>query len=97
MQVPTSALPIGQEISTQDLVPEQLDADSLVITQNSVLALSHSELKKGAEALYESPLKGYIFVSNIDEVKSKVTLLVPLGGQLPPNIMIMGEFKWQSA
>ncbi|KAG4304045.1 hypothetical protein PORY_002568 [Pneumocystis oryctolagi] len=89
----SSALPIGHDISFQK--PQMIKINAFSILQNSVLAVSHANINDSMDVILESPVAGYIYVSDVDDNKKKLTILSPLPGKLPSPILIMGSFKWQ--
>ncbi|QSL64264.1 hypothetical protein MERGE_000420 [Pneumocystis wakefieldiae] len=89
----SSALPIGHDISLQKL--QMIKINVFSILQNSVLAVSHANINDSIDTILESPVAGYIYVSDVDDNKKKLTILSPLPGRLPSPVLIMGSFKWQ--
>ncbi|EMR11267.1 hypothetical protein PNEG_00297 [Pneumocystis murina B123] len=89
----SSALPIGHDISSQKL--QMIKINVFSILQNSVLAVSHANINDSIDTILESPVAGYIYVSDVDDNKKKLTILSPLPGKLPSSVLIMGSFKWQ--
>ncbi|CCJ28863.1 unnamed protein product [Pneumocystis jirovecii] len=89
----SSALPIGHDTPLQR--PKMIKIDAFSILQNSVLAVSHANANDPVDVILESPVAGYIYVSDVDDNKKTLTILSPLPGKLPSQILIMGSFKWQ--
>ncbi|KAG5439283.1 hypothetical protein PCANB_001582 [Pneumocystis canis] len=89
----SSALPIGHDVSSQK--PQMIKIEEFSILQNSILAVSHANINDSTNVILESPVAGYIYVSDVDDNKKKLTILSPLPGKLPSPILIMGAFKWQ--
>ncbi|KAG5439368.1 hypothetical protein PCK2_000817 [Pneumocystis canis] len=89
----SSALPIGHDVSSQK--PQMIKIEAFSILQNSILAVSHANINDSTNVILESPVAGYIYVSDVDDNKKKLTILSPLPGKLPGPILIMGSLKWQ--
>ncbi|KDE02495.1 hypothetical protein MVLG_06947 [Microbotryum lychnidis-dioicae p1A1 Lamole] len=99
-QAPDSALPIGfgRTVGDLDLVPLDLEASNV---QSSLLfrLLGIPQALEGSEEaeVVGRPVLGWVYVSAIDQVKKKMTLLSPLPGRLPRKTLILGSIDWQDA
>jgi polyribonucleotide 5'-hydroxyl-kinase len=81
------------------------------ILLHSVLAITHLSLpgthKDGETRIYtpeeesrlllQSNILGFVYISEVDDVKRKMVILSPTPGKLPPNFMLMGSLKWMDA
>jgi polyribonucleotide 5'-hydroxyl-kinase len=88
-RAPTSALPIGAERTVNPTrVVEVTPGPDLV---HCVLGVSHA---KTADVILESNLAGFLYVTDVNFEKKKITCLAPCPGPLPGKILIMGALKW---
>ena len=69
---------------------ERVTPSSLI--QNSLLAITTAAATDKPEVIRDSSVKGYIYVSDVDEAKKKMRLLAPQPGQTPPNAIVLGSF-----
>ncbi|RHZ59936.1 hypothetical protein Glove_360g62 [Diversispora epigaea] len=88
---PSSALPIGidRKVSETQLVKVEPD-DSI---RHSILALTSAN-SPDEQSLLETSIIGFIYVSEVDIVKQKMTILAPCPGRLPKQYLMMGSYKW---
>ena len=49
------------------------------------------------EILLKTNINGFIFVSEVDDKKRKLTILCPNPSRLPKTFMIMGGLKWMDS
>mmetsp|Transcript_13309 Transcript_13309/g.22894 ORF Transcript_13309/g.22894 Transcript_13309/m.22894 type:complete len:336 (+) Transcript_13309:365-1372(+) len=86
---PTSALPIGATslVDPTRLVEIQPSRDLV----HSVLAVSHAP---SPDFLLDSNIAGFIYVSDVDVEKQKITCVAPSPGPLPSRYLIAGSLKW---
>jgi polyribonucleotide 5'-hydroxyl-kinase len=72
-----------------------------------VLAVSHallpgqqgSEVKiytpeEESELILKSSVMGFVYISEVDEDKRRMTVLSPNPGKLPKTFLVMGSLKW---
>ncbi|OWM69762.1 protein CLP1 homolog [Punica granatum] len=88
-QAPHSALPIGAK-SVADplrLAPVNINRDLLHV----VLAVSFA---KEPEQIISSNVAGFIYVTDVDIQRKKITYLAPSPGDLPSKFLIMGTLTW---
>eukprot|EP00268_Persea_americana_P027260 TRINITY_DN26691_c0_g1_i3.p1 TRINITY_DN26691_c0_g1~~TRINITY_DN26691_c0_g1_i3.p1 ORF type:complete len:361 (+),score=80.05 TRINITY_DN26691_c0_g1_i3:246-1328(+) len=88
-QAPRSALPIGAEPAADPtrLVPVNINRDLLHL----VLAVSYA---KETEEIISSNVAGFIYVTDIDIQRKKITYLAPCPGELPSRYLIAGTLTW---
>ncbi|KAJ6793941.1 protein CLP1-like protein [Iris pallida] len=88
-QAPRSALPIGAEplADPTRLVSVNVNRDLL----HSVLAVSYA---KEPEQIISSNVAGFIYVTDIDIQRKKITYLAPCPGELPSKFLIVGTLTW---
>jgi len=91
---PSSALPIGidRKVSETQLVKVEPD-DSL---SHSIAAISASETSDEVQLL-EANILGFIYVTEVDTAKHKMTVLSPCPGRLPNQFLLVGSFKWMES
>lgn len=88
-QAPRSALPIGAEpvADPTRLVAVSINRDLL----HSVLAVSYA---KETDQIISSNVAGFIYVTDIDMQRKKITYLAPCPGELPSRLLIAGSLRW---
>ncbi|WVY92504.1 hypothetical protein V8G54_031592 [Vigna mungo] len=88
-QAPRSALPIGAEPAADPtrVVPVNINRDLLHL----VLAVSFA---KEPDEIISSNVAGFIYVTDIDIQRKKITYLAPSSGELPSKYLIMGSLTW---
>ncbi|EPX70695.1 mRNA cleavage and polyadenylation specificity factor complex subunit [Schizosaccharomyces octosporus yFS286] len=74
---------------------ERITTEAMTILQNSILAISSVSEDENETAIIDSCILGYVFVTDVDDVKNRMTLLSPVPDRLPSNALIMGTCKWQ--
>ncbi|KAL7232409.1 hypothetical protein ACSBR2_010434 [Camellia fascicularis] len=88
-QAPRSALPIGAEPAADPtrLVLVNINRDLLHL----VLAVSFA---KEPDQIISSNVAGFIYITDIDIQRKKITYLAPSAGELPSRFLIMGTLTW---
>ncbi|XP_010256382.1 PREDICTED: protein CLP1 homolog [Nelumbo nucifera] len=88
-QAPRSALPIGAEPAADPtrLVSVNINRDLLHL----VLAVSFA---KEPDQIISSNIAGFIYITDIDIQRKKVTYLAPSAGELPGKFLIVGSLTW---
>ncbi|GJY93161.1 protein CLP1 [Tanacetum coccineum] len=88
-QAPASALPIGAQpvADPMRLVPVNINRDLL----NLVLAVSFA---KEQDQILSSNIAGFIWITDVDIPRKKITYLAPSGGELPSKFLLMGSLTW---
>eukprot|EP00249_Psilotum_nudum_P004229 c17772_g1_i1 orf=166-1518(+) len=88
-QAPRSALPIGAEPTADPtrVVPVTISHDLV----HSVLAVSFA---KELEQILTSNVAGFIYVTDIDIQRRKLTYVAPCPGPLPSNLLLTGSLLW---
>ncbi|XP_019149829.1 PREDICTED: protein CLP1 homolog [Ipomoea nil] len=88
-QAPRSALPIGAEPAADParLVPVNINRDLLHL----VLAVSYA---KEPDQIISSNVAGFIYITDIDIQRKKITYLAPCAGELPSKNLIVGTLAW---
>lgn len=88
-QAPRSALPIGAQPAADPirLVPVNINSDLLHL----VLAISFA---KEQDQIILSNVAGFIYVTDVDMQRKKITYLAPSAGELPSRFLIVGSLTW---
>ncbi|KAF9592647.1 hypothetical protein IFM89_016304 [Coptis chinensis] len=88
-QAPRSALPIGAEPAADPmrLVPVNINRDLLHL----VLAVSFA---KEPDQIISSNIAGFIYITDIDIQRKKITYLAPSAGELPSKFLVIGTLTW---
>ncbi|KAJ3115438.1 hypothetical protein HDU96_000674 [Phlyctochytrium bullatum] len=104
---PSSALPLGMERKVQETRVVKVEVGDILL--NSVLAVSQADrldampnigsapaltVEEETSLMLDNSLTGFIYVSEVDDVKHKVTVLTPNPGKLPKKYMMMATLKW---
>ncbi|CAG8738438.1 22973_t:CDS:2, partial [Racocetra persica] len=91
---PSSALPIGIDRKVSETQLVKVEPDDTI--RHSILALTAAN-SPDEQTLLESNIIGFIYVSEVDTVKQKMTILTPCPGRLPKQYLIMGSYKWMES
>ncbi|GAA0183858.1 mRNA polyadenylation factor [Lithospermum erythrorhizon] len=88
-QAPRSALPIGAEPASDPtrLTPVTINRDLLHL----VLGVSYA---KEPDEIVSSNVAGFIYITDIDIQRRKITYLAPCAGELPGKFLIVGNLTW---
>ncbi|KAG1471845.1 hypothetical protein G6F56_001894 [Rhizopus delemar] len=92
---PSSALPLGMEGSSNET--QIVKVDSYEMCLHSVMAILNAPPDEHENKLLESNVVGFIYISDINEEKRKLTVLSPSPGRLPRQHLLMGSFKWMES
>lgn len=92
---PSSALPLGMDSSSNET--QVVKVDNYDMCLHSILAILNSDQNESENNLLQSNVAGFIYVSDVDEEKRKVTILSPSPGRLPKKHILMGSFKWMES
>ncbi|KAJ3000162.1 hypothetical protein HDV02_000445 [Globomyces sp. JEL0801] len=110
---PSSALPIGMEANPHEIKFVKVDAGDILLhsvlavsyaplpgSGDAVDAAGKPKVytpEEETSILLKSNLCGFVYVSEVDETKRKMTILSPNPGRLPKTYLIMGALKWMDA
>ncbi|KAK6098749.1 Cleavage polyadenylation factor subunit clp1 [Batrachochytrium dendrobatidis] len=105
---PSSALPLGTERKQQDTKYVKVEPGDILL--HSILALSQAPLpgvvgpsglptkiytpEEESQTLLESNVAGFIYISEVEDERRKMTVLAPSPGKIPKQFLIMGTLKW---
>ena len=92
---PSSALPLGMEGSSNET--QVVKVDNYDMCLHSILAILNVDQDQHENKLLESNVAGFVYVSDVDDEKRKVTILSPSPGRLPKKHILMGSFKWMES
>lgn len=95
----------GHERKQQELKLIRVECGDILL--HSVLAISHALLpgqhgqevkiytpEEESELILGSAIMGFVYISEVDETKRRMTVLSPNPGKLPKTFLIMGSLKW---
>eukprot|EP00252_Welwitschia_mirabilis_P019916 TRINITY_DN4736_c0_g1_i1.p1 TRINITY_DN4736_c0_g1~~TRINITY_DN4736_c0_g1_i1.p1 ORF type:complete len:428 (+),score=77.87 TRINITY_DN4736_c0_g1_i1:83-1366(+) len=88
-QPPRSALPIGAEPTADPtrVVPVAINIDLV----HAVLAVSYA---KEPDQLLSSNVAGFIYITDVDIQRKKVSYIAPCPGDLPSRLLLAGSLTW---
>lgn len=89
---PSSALPLGMDSSSNET--QVVKVDNYDMCLHSILAILNADQNEHENRILENNVAGFIYVSDVDDEKRKVTILSPSPGRLPKKHLLMGSFKW---
>ncbi|KAL7749865.1 Cleavage polyadenylation factor subunit clp1 [Sorochytrium milnesiophthora] len=87
---PSSALPLG--VSMAQAAVQLIDVKQGIILIHSILALSSADEKN--DDVMKRNVLGFVYISDYNEAKERLNMLLPFPGRLPKKIFIMGSIKW---
>ncbi|KAH0890904.1 hypothetical protein HID58_053333 [Brassica napus] len=89
-QAPRSALPIGSDPVSNPLrvTPVNIEERDLL---HSILAVSYAE---EPDQIVSSNVSGFVYVTEVDVLRKKITYLAPSPGALPSKILVAGSLTW---
>jgi len=88
-QAPASSLPLGAK-----RISDPLDVVEVTPTKDithSVLALCYAN---SSEDVLEQNIAGFLYVTEVNPIKRRLTVLAPCAGPLPGNILLVSDLKW---
>ncbi|XP_010417718.1 PREDICTED: protein CLP1 homolog [Camelina sativa] len=89
-QAPMSALPIGSDRVSNPLRVTPINIDNRDLL-HSVLAVSYAE---EPDQIVSSNVSGFVYVTEVDIPRKKITYLAPSPGTLPSKFLIAGSLSW---
>lgn len=74
----------------------RLDEPTASNLENSIVAITHvpAQAKIDPQALLNSSVLGYAYVSTVDDAKQRLSLLLPFPGQIPRNVLIATDIGY---
>ena len=51
--------------------------------EGAILAVKHANATDSQDAIRDSSVLGFLYVTDVDDAKKKVKVLVPVGGRVP--------------
>ncbi|GAB2237520.1 hypothetical protein Droror1_Dr00015422 [Drosera rotundifolia] len=88
-QAPRSALPIGAEPAADPTRVVQVNISQDLL--HLVLAVLFA---KDADQILSSNVAGFIYITDVDMQRRKITYLAPSAGELPSRMLIHGSLAW---
>lgn len=86
----SSLLPGGEEENAAPPMFEKVTPSPQM--HNSVLAVVQAEPHDLQESIRDASVIGFIYVVEVDEIKSKLRILTPASGRLPNKAVIWGSW-----
>jgi len=86
---PQSALPIGAQSTVDPVRLVEIIPSSEIV--HSILGVVHS---KSPELILSSNLAGFLYVTEVNFERQKITFLAPSPGPLPSKYLVLGSLKW---
>jgi polyribonucleotide 5'-hydroxyl-kinase len=88
-QAPQSALPIGAQSTVDPVRLVEIIPSSEIV--HSVLGVSHA---KTPDQILTTNLAGFLYVTEVNFERQKITCLAPCPGPLPSKYLLLGSLKW---
>jgi polyribonucleotide 5'-hydroxyl-kinase len=88
-QAPQSALPIGAQPTVDPVRLIEIIPGSEIV--HSILGVSHAKIQ---EDILNTNIAGFLYVTEVNLERRKITVLAPCAGQLPSKYLILGSLKW---
>ncbi len=60
--------------------------------QNAIITIVNAHPEDTQENIRDASVMGFIYIADVDEKKSKLKVLAPLGGRLPNKAIIWGSW-----
>jgi polyribonucleotide 5'-hydroxyl-kinase len=92
-QAPSTALPIGMKVPDDQMVAHQLPVSRYPSLMYSVLAVMMSDSGQ-CDDLLRANVAGFVWVTQVDMERQKVTVLTPSPVALPSCWLLAGSVKW---
>ncbi|KAI7862877.1 Pre-mRNA cleavage complex II protein Clp1-domain-containing protein [Spinellus fusiger] len=89
---PSSALPIGMDNTANET--RMVKVENLDMCLHSIMAVLSAADDEEEDKLLNCNVAGFIYITDVDEDKQKMTILSPSPGRLPRRHLLMGSFKW---
>ena len=86
---PTSALPIGESRKVDETRMVTVEPTNALV--HSILAVSGADQES---QVIDSAVLGFLWVTEVDEQKQKMTVLSPLPSKIPKSFLVLGMIKW---
>ncbi|KAF9941838.1 hypothetical protein BGZ67_003928 [Mortierella alpina] len=88
---PSSALPIGEDRKVSETHVVRVEPGEHLL--HSVLAVSNADKLVESEIL-ETNLAGFVYISEVHDIRKKITVLSPCPGRIPKKFWWLGSLKW---
>jgi polyribonucleotide 5'-hydroxyl-kinase len=86
---PQSALPIGAQPTVDPVQLVEIIPNSELA--HSILAVVHAD---NLDAILKRNIAGFLYVTDVNFEKRKITVLAPCPGPLPSKYLLLGTLKW---
>jgi polyribonucleotide 5'-hydroxyl-kinase len=107
---PSSTLPIGMEANPHEIKFTKVEAGDILLHSILAVSYtplpgsidpndpqSAPKLytpEEETEAILSTNVMGFVYVSEVDDTKRKMTILTPNPSRLPKTFMVVGALKW---
>lgn len=91
---PRNFLETNDQTKDHDMLkfdPVEINAASL---QHAILAITYASRKDSIESVSKSSVLGYALVTEVNDSKRKLRLLLPLPSRIPDRAMILTEYRY---
>ena len=78
-------------LSSTALVPVEINKSNL---QHALIAITYADRKAKMEEVMEAPILGYALITDVNEKRMKLKILVPVPGAFPNNATILTEYRY---
>ncbi|CAI4052059.1 hypothetical protein SKDZ_15G3880 [Saccharomyces kudriavzevii ZP591] len=79
------------EVSKAELFPVTISPSNL---QHAVIAITFAERRADQTTVIKSPILGFALITEVNEKRRKLRILLPVPGRLPSKAMILTSFRY---
>ncbi|KAI9598679.1 Pre-mRNA cleavage complex II protein Clp1-domain-containing protein [Syncephalis fuscata] len=76
------------------VAPDSSDGTTATTDTSTTAITIHTHHPEEEEKLVMASVLGFVYVSDVNTTKRKMTVLTPSASRLPSNRLVMGAFKW---
>ncbi|XDT42197.1 Pre-mRNA cleavage complex II protein Clp1 [Nakaseomyces glabratus] len=81
----------GENTNLDTLEVAPVDSSTL---QYALVAITYASRKSDSEEVLQAPILGFGLITELNEKRNKLKILLPVPGRLPPNAMILTSFRY---
>lgn len=82
---------LSQEASSTELIPVEIDPSNL---QHALVAISYANRKAPASEVAGASLLGFGLITEVNEKRRKIRILLPVPGNLPNKALILTSYRY---
>lgn len=82
---------LDSDLSPTELSPVEIDPSNI---QHALVAISYAPKRSPSADVIKAPLLGFALVTEVNEKRRKVRILVPVPGNLPSKALILTSYKY---